>query len=139
MKDKVDYFTGELLDSAAVPSEGIKGKHKRLPRQSCTTPPEGAKPVISGEPLGWSRSVVSVSIVARDWGISPRRVRVMLTEGRLNGRQLENGYWEVYYPYSYVFGTRGPAIKRQRSIRPKNQEKRFSVSFDRLAVSKKRY
>jgi hypothetical protein len=40
----------------------------------------------------------------------------MLVEGRLNGRRLENGYWEVFYPYSYVFGTRGPQIKRQRDL-----------------------
>jgi hypothetical protein len=57
---------------------------------------------------------VPVSAVAREWGISPRRVRVMLAEGRLAGRMLDNGYWEVFYPYQYVFGTRGPAMKRQQ-------------------------
>ena len=101
-----------------------EAKFKRLPRQSCTTSPKGAKPANPGFPLGFSRSFVPVSSVARDWGISSRRVRMMLTEGRLDGRQLENGYWEVSYPYNYVFGTCGPAIKRQRDLpqKPKKQE-----------------
>jgi hypothetical protein len=87
---------------------------KRLPNQSMSTPPEGAKPEIPGFPLGFGRSVVPVSAVACEWGISSRRVRVMLAEGHLAGRMLENGYWEVFYPYQYVFGTRGPAMKRQQ-------------------------
>jgi hypothetical protein len=91
-----------------------QAKGKRLANQSMTTPPEGAKPEIPGFPLGFGRSVVPVSSVAREWGISPRRVRVMLAEGRLAGRMLDNGYWEVFYPYQYVFGTRGPAMKRQQ-------------------------
>lgn len=89
-------------------------KPKRLPNQSIYTPPEGAKP-LDGGVLGFGQCVVPVSSVAREWGVSPRRVRVMLTEGRLAGRLLPNGYWEVYYPYRYVFGTRGPALRRQRN------------------------
>jgi len=65
-----------------------------------------------GTKTGYGLPVVSVSAVAREWGISSRRVRVMLAEGRLDGRQLDNGYWEVCYPYRYVFGTRGPAFNR---------------------------
>ncbi|BBJ22612.1 hypothetical protein [Candidatus Nitrotoga sp. AM1P] len=101
-----------------------EAKFKRLPRQSMCMPPEGAKSSMPGFSLGFGRSFVPVSSVARDWGISPRRVRMMLTEGRLDGRQLENGYWEVSYPYNYIFGTRGPAIKRQRDLpeKPKKQE-----------------
>ncbi len=94
-------------------------KPKRLPRQSVYQLPAGAKPVEAGSiawPLLDTRTVVPVSSVAREWGISVRRVRVMLVEGRLSGRQLDNGYWEVFYPYRYVFGTRGPAIKRQREL-----------------------
>jgi hypothetical protein len=55
---------------------------------------------------------VPVSFVAKDWGVTPRRIRVLLREGRLQGRLLTNGYWEVRYPYLYLFGTRGPALKR---------------------------
>lgn len=131
MKDEYDKRTLELV--APVPAvaalsggrrndeppprqarPGGVAKPRRLPHQSCKTPPEGAKPAESCLPLGFGRSVLPVSAVARDWGISARRVRVMLAEGRLDGRLLENGYWEVFYPYKYIFGTRGPAIKRQR-------------------------
>jgi hypothetical protein len=98
----------------------------RLPRQSVWHKPDGAKPATPSSPFGDMRSVVPVSSVAREWNISSRRVRTMLAEGRLSGRQLENGYWEVFYPYQYKFGTRGPEIKRQRNlpppIRPKKQE-----------------
>lgn len=116
MKDENDKVTLELVPS-------VQGKYSRFSHQLARLPPVGAKSESPFLPLGFARSVVSVSIVAREWGISSRRVRMMLTQGRLNGRQLENGYWEVFYPYSYVFGTRGPAIKRQRSVKPKNQER----------------
>lgn len=89
-------------------------KHKRLANQSTHQQPSGAKPATESGVLGWGPSVVPVSSVARDWGISARRVRVMLEEGRLKGRQRENGYWEVFFPYSYIFGTRGPTLKRQK-------------------------
>lgn len=58
------------------------------------------------------KNYVPVSFVAKDWNITPRRIRSLLTEGRLTGRRLENGYWEVAYPYRYIIGTRGPVLKR---------------------------
>lgn len=117
----------DLPDLAGASQPVGKAKFKRLPRQSMSVPPEGAKSSMPDFPLGFGRSFVPVSSVARDWGISSRRVRMMLTEGRLDGRQLENGYWEVFYPYRYVFGTRGPAIKRQRDLppKPKKQERNW--------------
>jgi hypothetical protein len=92
----------------------LEKKFKNLAHQSAYAQPFGAKPLADGVVLGWGPSVVSVSSVAREWNITARRVRVMLSEGRLNGRQLENGYWEVFFPYSYVFGKRGPVLKRQQ-------------------------
>lgn len=62
---------------------------------------------------------VPVSFVAKDWNVTPRRIRHLLNEFRLAGRLLDNGYWEVAYPYSVVLGTRGPASKRT-----KKQERR---------------
>lgn len=129
MKDEHDKRTLELVSTVQAAAEAAPPgqtrppaggtaegrKPKRLPRQSIFRPPEGAKPE-HGAFLGFGRSVVPVSSVARDMGISARRVRVMLTEGRLMGRRLENGYWEVYYPYQYILGTRGPALKRQRNL-----------------------
>lgn len=55
-----------------------------------------------------------VSFVAKDWQVSPRRIRFLLGEGRLKGRLLDNGYWEVAYPYLYLLGTRGSALKRMQ-------------------------
>ncbi len=115
MKDENDTHTQEI--------KGL-GKPKRLPRQSADRPPLGARPEDPANPFGNRRSVVPVSVVAREWGISARRVRTMLEEGRLLGRQLDNGYWEVTYPYCYTFGTRGPQIKRQRELPESEYSKR---------------
>lgn len=125
----IDQATQEATAQEAQPPARVQlAKPKRLPRQSCNTPPPGSKPVDPFMPLGFSVSVVPVSAVAKHWGISARRVRLMLAEGRLAGRQLESGYWEVYYPYRYVFGTRGPAIKRLQQLqalpaKPKKTER----------------
>jgi hypothetical protein len=54
-----------------------------------------------------------VSVVAKDWGVTPRRVRALLETLRLGGRRQENGYWEVCYPYSVTEGRRGPLPRRQ--------------------------
>lgn len=58
-------------------------------------------------------SWLPVSLVAKDWRVSPRRIRALLAAGRLAGQVQANGYWEVRYPYSFTFGTRGPGLKRQ--------------------------
>lgn len=74
--------------------------------------PEGAKLVIA---LGIEGGhFVPVSFVAKDWKVTPRRIRALLSGGRLLGRLQENGYWEVRFPYSFTFGTRGPGLKRQQ-------------------------
>jgi len=65
---------------------------------------------------------VQVSFVAKDWNVTARRIRALLAAGRLLGRQLENGYWEVRFPYSFTFGTRGPSLKRQQ--KPVRQRKK---------------
>lgn len=57
---------------------------------------------------------VPVSFVAKDWQVTPRRVRALLAAGRLAGRVMFNGYWEVRYPYMFAMGTRGPGLKRQQ-------------------------
>ena len=147
MKDEHDKCTLELIEGGAAGGACDRGrsppasldekpvylseeerarlrKDKLLPRQSIYSPPKGAK---RQSPTDLYKSVVPVSSVARDWQISARRVRAMLTDGRLSGRQLENGYWEVFYPYRYVFGTRGPEIKRQRNFPPPTRKKRPEV------------
>ena len=57
---------------------------------------------------------VPVSFVAKDWNVTPRRIRSLLVAKRLEGHREVNGYWVVSYPYHYIMGTRGPLLKRQR-------------------------
>jgi len=59
---------------------------------------------------------VPVSFVAKDWKVNTRRIRSLLADFRLEGRRLDNGYWEVAYPYRFTFGQRGPALKRSRKL-----------------------
>jgi hypothetical protein len=72
------------------------------------------------------QTFVPVSMVAKAWKVTSRRIRNLLAEGRLQGRQQDNGYWEVLY----TEGTRGPALKRHRPaapplhLVPKNPEQR---------------
>lgn len=78
----------------------------------CTPAPKGAKLVIAHGIEGGH--FVPVSFVAKDWKVTPRRIRALLSGGRLAGRVQDNGYWEVRFPYSFTFGTRGPGLKRQQ-------------------------
>ncbi len=57
---------------------------------------------------------VPVSFVAKDWKVSPRRIRALLAAGRLWGQMQPNGYWDVRYPYIFTMGTRGPDLKRHQ-------------------------
>ena len=59
------------------------------------------------------RQLVPVSFVAKDWGVSTRRIRALLSCGRLEGCRRENGYGEVFQPYTVTHGLRGPALKRK--------------------------
>ena len=59
-----------------------------------------------------SRTFVPVSMAARDWKVTPRRIRFLLGSGRLEGLQGANGYWMVSYPYRFTFGARGAGLKR---------------------------
>jgi excisionase family DNA binding protein len=46
--------------------------------------------------------------------VSTRRVRKLLSDGRLAG--AKNGkLWHVTYPYQYIIGTRGPQLLRQQA------------------------
>lgn len=53
---------------------------------------------------------LSVSFIADAYGVSTRRIRALLAEGRIKGRQLENGFWEVSFPPTVRLGRRGPQI-----------------------------
>lgn len=73
--------------------------------------PEVAKPGLVSGGIGY---FVPVSFVAKDWNVTSRRIRVLLSAGRLEGRLQDNGYWEVRFPYQFTMGTRGPGLKRQQ-------------------------
>lgn len=87
-------------------------------------PPKGAKMVWATGSAGGH--FVQVSFVAKDWNVSTRRIRFLLSAGRLAGRVQDNGYWEVRFPYLLTLGTRGPGLKRQQRPpdKPKNPERR---------------
>ncbi len=108
---------GGVASTGAALTQDAPKKFKRLRGTARHQCPAGALPTPGSLP-GFGRRLVSVSSVALQWGISPRRVRQMLEQGRLEGQQRENGYWEVFYPFRYQFGTRGPKIKQQRDLPP---------------------
>jgi hypothetical protein len=104
-------------------AKGFQGFHAVADMASYgVKPPKEASFV--GMPGMFGGAYVPVSFVAKDWGVTPRRIRALLTSGRLLGRLLENGHWEVKYPYLFTFGTRGPSLKRQERPpkRPKKPE-----------------
>lgn len=151
MKDEKDYSTVDFIAPAqgqqvagrdaqrhAAPAPMCRPQPKKQARrakqfdsyrsvmdvESFVAPkPEGAKLVIAPGIEGGH--FVPVSFVAKDWSVTPRRIRALLCDGRLLGRLQENGYWEVRFPYSYTFGTRGPGLKRQQRspVKPKNPER----------------
>lgn len=65
---------------------------------------------------------VTVSMAAKALGVTPRRVRVLLSTNRLTGWLEANGYWRVRYPFQYCIGTRGPSLTCMRpvEVEPKN-------------------
>jgi hypothetical protein len=94
--------------------------------------PKGAKRAVIAEGGGRMVNFVPVSFVAKDWNVTPRRIRALLSAGRLDGRVQVNGYWEVRYPYSFVFGTRGPSLKRQQ--KPAKRPQLVAASAERSKV-----
>ena len=123
---------GRQQPSASADGAALQGLPARVPEagaRKCSRPfnhfrsvtdeqsfaeplPKGCKPAL----VPWlmrSAAFVPVSFAAKDWNVTSRRIRALLTAGRLAGRVQENGYWEVQFPYSFTFGTRGPSLKRQ--------------------------
>jgi hypothetical protein len=123
MKDEHDRFTAELHH---LPQRA--GGYGCAEAQTC---PPAARPLVVDERSsksklpacaklvpnaggsGYSQIYVPLAFVAKDWGVSTRRIRFLLAAGRLDGRKLDNGYWEVRYPYMYSFGVRGRDLKRR--------------------------
>jgi len=111
MKDEHDSSTADILKFKGSGKKAFPGGYGVLDEQSYSRsyqdPPKELKRGMYGERF------VPVSFVAKDWGVSTRRIRFLLFTGRLMGHQQDNGYWEVAYPYRYTFGVRGRSLKRQ--------------------------
>lgn len=52
-----------------------------------------------------------VKEMARFLGVSDRRVRALLAQGRIAGYKRKGGMWEVIYPLRILPGRRGPDLK----------------------------
>jgi hypothetical protein len=94
------------------PKRGNVFARRREDAPSSKAPIPDCATSTSSERSLWKSYFVPVSFAANDWKVTPRRIRSLLAEGRLTGHRLDNGYWEVAYPYQYFIGTRGPALKR---------------------------
>lgn len=142
MKDLHDKQTRPLLGVSGVqyPASQGRGTAPVMPRQPKpfnamqavtdletfgALKPKSAKLLQSGN-SAFAAYFVPVAFVAKDWNVTPRRIRALLTAGRLAGQLQDNGYWEVRFPYLFTFGTRGPSLKRQQrpEKRPKKPELR---------------
>lgn len=99
-------------DGGASPAPAVRAAERPTVRQAGAQAPANGAPA-PVEPEG-QFLFVPVAFVARDWKVTPRRIRLLLSEKRLEGRRQANGYWEVLYPYRFTFGQRGPALKRSR-------------------------
>lgn len=64
---------------------------------------------------------VSALQAAAELRVSARRVRALLGSGRLQGRQHENGYWEVSWPFTITDGRRGPKMRRNGIKNPEGK------------------
>lgn len=74
---------------------------------------------------------VTVEAAADYFSVSTRRIRKLLSDGRLAG--VKNGKaWKVTYPYQYIIGTRGPHLllqqKRGSTIRPYRPKRKRNSS-----------
>lgn len=54
---------------------------------------------------------VSVEKAADYFEVSTRRIRKMLSDGKLSGVK-KGTTWHVFYPYQHTFGKRGPLISK---------------------------
>jgi hypothetical protein len=59
-----------------------------------------------------------VSMAAHQFGVSSRRIRALLSAGRLAGRQADNGFWEVAFPFRVAMAMRGPQLLVRRPKKP---------------------
>lgn len=76
-------------------------------------------------------SFVTVQKAADYFMVSTRRIRKLLSDGRLAGSK--NGKaWQVAYPFQYIIGMRGPQLTRQQAngsnVRPFRPKRKRNAS-----------
>ena len=87
--DQRPQAAGGVAGTGAAITEDTPKKFKRLRGTARHQCPADALPEHQWAAIGFGRMLVLVSSVASQWGISPRRVRQMLEQGRLEGRQRD--------------------------------------------------
>jgi len=125
MKDDSDRYTLDMHEPAK-PRRSRKAPPAGLPVRPLILDEATAPPTLASDSaasgLPARPNFVPVVFVARDWGVTPRRIRALLAEGRLSGEQLGNGCWQVRFPYLYAEGLRGPVPRRHlRPAKPRRQ------------------
>lgn len=119
MKDEHDNHTGDFLQAAGDGGGPVSG-HTASPAA------EDERCLYEAQQRACQlmETWLPPSLVARQWNVSSRRVRALLASGRLKGRQNENGYWEVSFPYTITEGRRGPPLRRREA---KNKLKKVEL------------
>jgi hypothetical protein len=64
-----------------------------------------------------------LEVAAQELGISTRRARILLAQGRLLGEKSD-GQWRVNYPIRLIEGRRGPKLLSKGGQRPPCMPKR---------------
>ena len=78
---------------------------------SCRSAVATQYPAMSIAPDHAAVAFVPVAMAAKDWQVTPRRIRFLLTTGRLEGLQQANGYWLVRLPLPLHFRGKGDGFK----------------------------
>lgn len=68
--------------------------------------------------MGDDPELLSTEQAARELGISRRRIRQLLSSGRVVGARQVGRWWIIPSPVQVVAGKRGPKPKRERRPAP---------------------
>jgi len=114
MKDENDKRTLDMVSLASSDKRVHWYKPKPKPKRGNLFDRNVCEEMPDQLPRAAKNYFVPVLFVAKEWNVTPRRIRALLSAKRLVGRRQDNGYWEVAYPYQFIIGTRGPVLKRSQ-------------------------
>lgn len=110
MKDEHDKSTVDLVERTEHVPQGRAPYSLKVVRPEPALKTEHAIYIAQQRARQQMESWLPVALVAKDLCVSPRRIRALLDAERIAGRRLENGYWEVKFPYTITAGRRGPLV-----------------------------